>query len=331
MCTEDSATLWHVNQADNIDESQLRELAHQWNDVKLAKLNKIAWPDAAHLAALLLHEDSALRPMTWDQVLRHPFLVAESATASRKQIVMSCPEMGTLDPDGGVARVAAGTAVEVVYDQHVMTKVAELQKIGFVKLGFDRAGTSTARKKDGHLFEEAGTLKDAGQHEEAVSLLKSTDWWYGYQTSVKQAVKLEAQSFDGELEIMCIKGGFITQVEAAEMDRILTEATADCLKSSIDVRYRITEVSYYDFLSAYEPICSDGDGSTSATMNLGMVGASRESDLRMQLAQAKSDLVAKDEELVKATAAKDELQHELQQLRSQIARLEGVPPPGRER
>jgi hypothetical protein len=139
-----------------------------------------------------------------------------------------------------------------------MTKVAELQKIGFVKLGFDRAGTSTARKKDGHLFEEAGTLKDAGQHEEAVSLLKSTDWWYGYQTSVKQAVKLEAQSFDGELEIMCIKGGFITQVEAAEMDRILTEATADCLKSSIDVRYRITEVSYYDFLSAYEPICSDG-------------------------------------------------------------------------
>ena len=220
LCTEDGATLWHANQADNIDDGQLRELAYQWNDVKQAKLNKISWPDAAHLASLLLDEDLALRPATWDKVLQHPFLAAESGTTLRKQIVMSCPEMGTLDLDGGMSRLAAGTAPEIVYDQQVMTKVADLQKIGFVKLGFDRAGTSTARKKDEHLFEEASALRTAGRYEDAVALLKSTDWWYGYQTSVKQAVKLEAQGFDGELDIICIKGGFITQLEAAEMDRI---------------------------------------------------------------------------------------------------------------
>ena len=27
LCTEDGATLWHANQADNIDDGQLRELA----------------------------------------------------------------------------------------------------------------------------------------------------------------------------------------------------------------------------------------------------------------------------------------------------------------
>ena len=99
LCTEDGATLWHANQADNIDDGQLRELAYQWNDVKQAKLNKIAWPDAAHLASRLLSEDHTLRPTTWDQVLQHPFLIAEMGTTPRKRIVMSCPEMGTINAD----------------------------------------------------------------------------------------------------------------------------------------------------------------------------------------------------------------------------------------
>ena len=45
-----------------------------------------------------------------------------------------------------------------------------------------------------------------------------------YETSVKQAVKLECQSFDGTLDVTCIKGGFITQLEAEEMERIMAEA-----------------------------------------------------------------------------------------------------------
>merc|ERR1711969_398114 len=134
-----------------------------------------------------------------------------------------------------------------------MEKVSELQQIGYVKFGFDRAGTSTAREKDGALFEKAFALRDEGELDEAVSLLKSTDWWYGYQTSVKQAVKLESQGFDGVLDVTCIQGGFITQLEAAEMERIMREATGDCAKSGITVRYAITEVSYCEFLSEYEP------------------------------------------------------------------------------
>ena len=377
LCTEDGATLWHANQADNIDDDQLRELAYHWNEVKQAKLSKITSLDAAHLAALLLHEAPARRPTTWDQVLQHPFLAVESGAVSRKRIVMSCPEMGTLDQDGGVARVAAGHTAAAVYGQHVMTKVVQLQKIGFVKLGFDRAGTSTARKKDARLFKRAGALREAGRHEESVSLLKSTDWWYGYQTSVKQTVKLESQGFPGELEIICIKGGFVTQLEAAEMENIMAEATADCLKSEIAVKYRITEVSFYDFLSGYEPVLgSDGppgatthrqaqrpkaqivpdqcDDSvaTDSVMAVDPHGA-YESDLRRQLAEAAAQLAAtaaaKDEELAAAVAAKDEelaakdeelaaavaaavaaaaaaKDEELEELRSQLERLEGVPP-----
>ena len=69
---------------------------------------------------------------------------------------------------------------------------SELQQIGNVKLGFDRANTSTSRPKDEPLFEEAETLSAVGKHDEAKALRKSTDWFYGYETSVMQAVKLEA-------------------------------------------------------------------------------------------------------------------------------------------
>ena len=100
-------------------------------------------------------------------------------------------------------------------------------------------------------------------------MLKSTDWWYGYQTSVKQAVKLECQGFDGELDVICVKGGFITQLEAAEMGRIMSEATNDCLKSGITVKYKISEVSYYEFLSTYGPAL------TCADATVGVVDTSR--------------------------------------------------------
>eukprot|EP01043_Picozoa_sp_COSAG02_P059284 COSAG02_NODE_7528_length_2972_cov_3.618169_1_plen_383_part_00 len=364
LCTEDGETLWHANQADNIDDGQLRELAYQWNDVKQAKLNKISWPDAAHLASLLLDEDLALRPATWNKVLQHPFLAAEMGTTPRKRIVMSCPEMGTINANNSGP-----------YDQNVMEKVSHLQQIGFVKFGFDRAGTSTAREKDGALFDKAFALLDEGKRGEAIELLKSTDWWYGYQTSVKQAVKLECQGFDGILDVTCIQGGFITQLEAAEMERIMVEAKADCAKSHIDVQYEITEVSYYEFLMDYEPVLHTDDqilakqhqvqqalaavgeepdcdrhGNASVTIESSeaVEVATHERDLHFELAEAwaqlaakDEELLAKDEELAKVTAVQEEQlaakdaevasvvaakDKELQQLRAQLARLEGVPP-----
>ena len=68
LCTVDGETLWHANQADNIDDIQLHQLAYQWPEVKAAKMNKIVWPKAAHLVGLLLQEDPKRRPNSWDRV-----------------------------------------------------------------------------------------------------------------------------------------------------------------------------------------------------------------------------------------------------------------------
>ena len=50
LCTTDGETLWHANQADNIGDDQLRQLARHWEKVKAAKMSKIVWHQAAHLA-----------------------------------------------------------------------------------------------------------------------------------------------------------------------------------------------------------------------------------------------------------------------------------------
>lgn len=41
------------------------------------------------------------------------------------------------------------------------------------------------------------------------------------------------------------------------MPRIMAEAQSDCARSSVTVKYTITEMSYYDFLSEYEPMATD--------------------------------------------------------------------------
>ena len=56
----------------------------------------------------------------------------------RKVIVMSSPEEGTRRADG-----------RGPYNERVMDKVAELQQRGRLKMGFDRAGTSTEHPADG--------------------------------------------------------------------------------------------------------------------------------------------------------------------------------------
>eukprot|EP01046_Picozoa_sp_COSAG06_P065179 COSAG06_NODE_15894_length_1037_cov_0.697228_1_plen_87_part_00 len=63
---------------------------------------------------------------------------------------------------------------------------------------------------------------------------------------------MECQGFGGTLDVACIKGGFVTQLEAAEMERIMREAKSDCLKSGIVVEFDISELSYYEFLQDYD-------------------------------------------------------------------------------
>ena len=148
----------------------------------------------------------------------------------RKVLVMSCPEMGTLDLD-----VTDASA----FDQPVMNKVAEMQRRGLLKMGFDRAGTSTVHEEDADID---WTDKQA---------VRQSKWMYGFQTAAKKAMSIECQGFRGVLEVVCIQGGNITQVEHELMDVIIANARADAAKSRIDCRIEKRTLSYAAFLREY--------------------------------------------------------------------------------
>jgi hypothetical protein len=356
------------------------------------------------------------------------------ALLDQKIVVMSCPETGTLKPDGSAP-----------FDQKVMDKVSELVKRGVVKLGFDRAGTSTAVQTeeenrkwsiafDGTLevTQVGGAMRSLGLESTEIELqdmvsklkintngftvksgsggettilagtigfldyakiacelnkmlgevksfsdeylkaqfwecaratpvdvkkqiFKLTEWWNGYQSSVKAIVKIESQGFGGTLNVTCIEGGPITQLEAAEMPRIMEEAKSDCSMSGIAVRYQITKMSYRDFVAKYEHEPGDRQQAREvANYEAGEMGDNAGPDVHTQLAEARAQLAAaqaNDEELASVVAAKDEelaakdeelaakdeelaakdeelaaKDEELKQLRAQLERLEGVPP-----
>ncbi len=64
---------------------------------------------------------------------------------------------------------------------------------------------------------------------------------------------VESQGFSGLLEIICIQGGTITQVEAEEMAKIVKAALADAAKSGVQCRVQLTQMSYFDFLQRFDP------------------------------------------------------------------------------
>ena len=145
--------------------------------------------------------------------------------------VVSCPEMTTLDPEGAPP-----------YDQHAMDYVLGLQQQGYMRLGFDRAGSSTARSEDAPLFASGDPEK-----------IKETMWFYGYATATKRCISLESQNFDGLLELVCIDGGPVTSIEAREMPRILAESVhdAELLEVEIQCEFKISQMAYCDFVREY--------------------------------------------------------------------------------
>jgi hypothetical protein len=166
----------------------------------------------------------------WHDKIRAALGLGDAPSTERKVIVMSCPEEGTLDQFG-----------EAPYDQKVMDKVMELQQRGIVKMGYDRAGTSTSVPEDVPLFESKEPAK-----------IRQTKWFYGYRTSAKRVLQTESQGFDGQIEVICIEGGPITRVEAQEMAQIVEEAKADARMSGIKCRIKVIQLSYYDFLREYD-------------------------------------------------------------------------------
>ena len=69
---------------------------------------------------------------------------------------------------------------------------------------------------------------------------------------IKNALKVAAQHNSGELlEVVCIPGGPITQVEQDEMPDILRGAKADAEKSGVALKYRHSTMAYADFLEQH--------------------------------------------------------------------------------
>eukprot|EP01049_Picozoa_sp_SAG25_P002190 SAG25_NODE_112_length_14924_cov_13.606476_6_plen_544_part_00 len=287
------------------------------------------------------------------------------ALFDRKAIVMSCPEFGTLDWNGGPP-----------YTQHVMDKVNELRQRGKLHGGFDRAGSSNTDPRDQEIWPKIFKTKGKQSLYETNDtnrrdLIKSTYWFTGYRSAVKAQMILECQTFGGTLDVICIQGGPITDVEHEEMEAIVQEAICDAAKNKIQTNIQLKKVSYNDFLLEYDPRsfafetrkqmqelplepqedplrapATHGDvvGSADARRDVAqLVAKNKELTAKnkelaanaQQLAAKEQELVAKEQELVahaqqlatnaKELAAKDQ---ELEQLRGQLARLgvEGIPP-----
>ena len=152
----------------------------------------------------------------------------------RKVIVMSCPEHGTLRRDG-----------KGPYDQPVMDKMAELLRHKVLKMGFDRAGSSTAHPEDADV-----DWSDPRS-------IKRSRWMYGFRTAAKKVMAIECQSFDGVVVIVCIFGGPVTRVEHELMESIIAEAKADAAlgESGIECRIERRDLSYAQFLREYDEGC----------------------------------------------------------------------------
>ena len=54
------------------------------------------------------------------------------------------------------------------------------------------------------------------------------------------------------LEVVCINGGPITQVEQEEMATILADAKADAAKSDVPMSTSMATMSYCQFLASFE-------------------------------------------------------------------------------
>ena len=167
--------------------------------------------------------------------------LGQDSAPGKKVLVMSCPETGTLDPYGGPP-----------YDQQVMDRVAQMSHARTVKMGFDRAGTTTTVKADEPLFAAVAELAQAGDTAGAKAKVRETQWLYGYITAAKRTISVESQGFDGVLTIVCINGGTITTVEGEEMQKVIVDAKKDAAKSDLKVRIELRTMEYCDFLREFD-------------------------------------------------------------------------------
>eukprot|EP01043_Picozoa_sp_COSAG02_P008660 COSAG02_NODE_281_length_25776_cov_37.797998_18_plen_567_part_00 len=150
-------------------------------------------------------------------------------------VVASCPEMGTLDAEVTEASV---------FDQEVMTKLIALRDGQLLHVAFDRAGTTTSGRSDVQMFELADVLRKQGSHLWRF-VIKDTKWFHAYKQMVKMALQqIQSEYPECRLEVVCVNGGNITQVEQQEMPRILQGAVLDCRAKGVPLVYSMRCVDY---------------------------------------------------------------------------------------
>ena len=136
--------------------------------------------------------------------------VLPSALYTQKRLlVLSCPEKGSHNPNDTMGP----------YTADVMDKIQELHKRsidGSLKLAFERKGRTMNPSDEGKLTPE---------------LVRSTGWYYGYQTRVQSTVLTELHGFNGILQVACINGGPVSQVEQQDVPAIVRDATLEAYRS----------------------------------------------------------------------------------------------------
>jgi tetratricopeptide (TPR) repeat protein len=159
-----------------------------------------------------------------------------SVDSSKMVLMVSAPETG---PDG-----IGG------FTFPVMEKILQLSKTAKnMVVAYDWAGSSNKfpddQAKFDMIFEDTSNdslfkkwcsaPNDAAKEEvlkEIAPLVKSTRWFAAYCGAVKNTIKVYCQKEEDVL-LVCIVGGPITRVEAAEMPRLRKEAMADLEKLGV--------------------------------------------------------------------------------------------------
>jgi hypothetical protein len=86
---------------------------------------------------------------------------------------------------------------------------------------------------------------------ERKKLVKRTIWFAGYKAAAKAQMRLACQAFDGTVEIICLKGGLVTDVEQEEMDTIIADGITDAKKSGVECRIEKKVMGFYSFVQEY--------------------------------------------------------------------------------
>ena len=78
LCAPEGASIFLTSTADNIVRPEdLRRLAYEWEEMKLAEVSKLVWAQAQDLVLWCLQTDPSRRPSSFTDILDHPFLGGE--------------------------------------------------------------------------------------------------------------------------------------------------------------------------------------------------------------------------------------------------------------